>query len=146
MTQTTDRDQKTEEQERTEETLRRLAAAIQECRVTREAWGVACRATDRARNSRERVERRVDERIARIAHTRACYRWWKLERGTMTQTTDRDQKTEEQQERPERPEETLRRLAARARHLLATTKDCHHVKGVEFFLEEVAALTTGSAE
>ena len=55
----------------------------------------------------------------------------------MTQTTDRDQKTEEQQERPE---ETLRRLAARARHLMATTKDCHHTKGVEFFLEEVAAL------
>ena len=62
--------------------------------------------------------------------------------GTMTQTTDRDQKTEEQ----ERPEETLRRLAARARHLITTTKDCHHTKGVEFFLEEVAALTTGSAE
>ena len=40
----------------------------------------------------------------------------------------------------ERPEETLRRLAARARHLMATTKDCHHTKGVEFFLEEVAAL------
>ena len=140
MTQTTDR------QVQDTDTAQALEDAIQECRVTREAWGVACRATDRARNSRERVERRVDERIARIAHTRACYRWWKLERGTMTQTTDRDQKTEEQQERPERPEETLRRLAARARHLLATTKDCHHVKGVEFFLEEVAALTTGSAE
>ena len=68
MTQTTDRDQDTD-----------TAQALEECRVTREAWGVACRATDRARNSRERVERRVDERIARIAHTRACYRWWKLE-------------------------------------------------------------------